>query len=110
LGLVSIENKDLHTHRSAEVPAIGTAFSAQRTSQHLAMYDEGVEAVFWDDADECARVCLALLSDPAKLKQVAERGHQRVVKDRNFNEPLMERVVRETLTFVGSRAKDGQRS
>ena len=45
IGLLSKGNEDLHTTRSLEIPAIGTLFCAERTSEHLAMYEDGEEAV-----------------------------------------------------------------
>ena len=67
LGLLSKDNLDSHTTRSLEIPAIGTLFCAQRTQEHLAMYRDGEEAIFWDSPEECARLCLDLLRDPEKL-------------------------------------------
>jgi len=51
IGLLSKGNEDLHTQRSLEVPAMGVLLCAERTSDHMDMYEDGVEAVFWDDAD-----------------------------------------------------------
>jgi hypothetical protein len=46
LGFVSKENRDLHTTRSSEIPALGGFFCAERTSEHINMYVEGEEAFF----------------------------------------------------------------
>jgi len=97
IGLLSKGNEDLHTTRSLEIPAMGVLLCAERTSDHMAMYEDGVEAVFWDDADECADRCLELLANPDRIAQIAAAGHRRVLKNRAFNEPLMERVLREGL-------------
>ena len=63
LGLLSHGNRDLHTTRSMEIPALGGLLCAERTEEHLALYEEGREAVFWSDAEECAALCHDLLSD-----------------------------------------------
>jgi len=100
IGLLSKGNEDLHTTRSLEVPAMGVLLCAERTSDHLAMYEDGVEAIFWDDADECADHCLALLVDPDRIAEIAAAGHRRVLKNRAFNEPLMERVLAKALSVA----------
>ena len=46
--------------------------------EHLQMYQEDKEAVFWKDVDECAEKCLNLLKQPELCKQIAKRGHERV--------------------------------
>lgn len=65
LGFLSKGNRDLHTHRSLEVPYAGGILIAQRTAEHVEMYREGEEALFWDDAEECVDQCRRLLADPA---------------------------------------------
>ena len=93
LGLLSKGNEDLHTTRSLQIPALGTLFCAQRTSDHLAMYRDGEEAVFWDDAKDCAAKCLALLGEPERITAIAAAGQRRVRERGWFNEPLMAGVV-----------------
>lgn len=93
LGLLSKGNEDLHTTRSLEIPAIGALFCAERTTDHLAMYEDGEEAVFWDGPDECADLCLSLLAQPKRIKQIAAAGLARVRKDGNFNEKLLTKII-----------------
>lgn len=80
LGLLSKGNRDLHTTRSMEVPALGSVLCAERTVEHSALYKEGVEAVFWDDARECARGCNELLADASRRRSIAARGRERYVE------------------------------
>ena len=94
IGLVSKGNRDLHTNRSIEIPYIGSLLCAQRTSEHLEMYNEGEEAVFWRDASECADVCRKLLADDVVRARIALNGQRRAIRDGNLNEPLMDRVLR----------------
>ncbi len=100
IGLLSKGNEDLHTTRSMEIPAMGVLLCAERTSDHMAMYEDGAEAVFWDDPDECADRCLELLANPGKISRIAAAGRQRVLKNRAFNEPLMARVLSEALAVA----------
>jgi spore maturation protein CgeB len=98
IGLLSKGNEDLHTTRSLEIPAIGTLFCAERTSDHLAMYEEGEEAIFFDSPDECADLCLSLLGQPDRTAKIAEAGRKRVRQNGDFNENLLTRIVNAALT------------
>lgn len=93
IGLLSKGNEDLHTTRSFEIPAIGTLFCAERTSDHVAMYDDGVEAVFFDSPEECAKLCLSLLDDPARIERMAAAGLARVRRNGDFNEKLLTKLL-----------------
>ncbi|MGA9668238.1 MAG: glycosyltransferase, partial [Terracidiphilus sp.] len=60
LGLLSTENRDLHTTRSMEIPSLGGVFCAERTREHIELYNEDEEAVFWSSPEECALKCNSL--------------------------------------------------
>jgi hypothetical protein len=97
LGLVSKGNRDLHTTRSLEIPALGALFCAERTSEHQSMYVEGEEAVFWKDAKECSSVCLQMLTDDAKRNRIAHDGHLRFKANRHGNEDIIAGILKESL-------------
>lgn len=93
LGLLSKENRDLHTRRSLEIPALGGLFCAERTTEHLGMYEDRVEAVFWDDARECAEICKELLADDRRRREIAQRGHDRAVRNGHYTEPFITNII-----------------
>lgn len=97
LGLLSKGNRDLHTTRSAEIPYAGGLLCAQRTSEHLAMYKEGEEAVFWDSADECAAVCGSLLANPALRKHIRASGKARAEAGGYGNEAILSDIIQRLL-------------
>jgi len=97
VGLISKGNVDEHTQRSVEVPTIGSVLCAERTDDHLALYEDGKEALFWETVDECAQQCLDLLKDPERLKSVAEAGHRRALANNHFYEPMMTHVLEDLL-------------
>ncbi|WP_407117229.1 glycosyltransferase [Bradyrhizobium sp. LMG 9283] len=94
IGLLSKGNEDLHTTRSVEIPSIGTLLCAERTSEHLAMYREDEEAIFWENAEECANKCLDLLKDPIRIAKISRAGQARALLNRYFNENLVSSVLR----------------
>ena len=97
LGLLSKGNRDLHTTRSLEIPALGALFCAERTSEHMAMYEDGVEAVFWSDASECARACKELLADEPRRQAVAAQGHDRYLRNGHHNEKILSSMLNAAL-------------
>jgi len=97
IGLLSKGNEDLHTTRSFEIPAIGTLFCAEHTTDHLDMYQDGEEAVFFDGPDECADLCLSLLAQPERIERIAAAGLKRVWRNGDFNEKLLGKILEAAL-------------
>jgi spore maturation protein CgeB len=95
LGLVNHLAGNLHTHRSTEIPAIGSLLCAKRTVEHEAMYLDGEEAVFWDTPEECARLCSDLLQDEPRRSAIAAAGRRRAIRNAYFNETVMAGVLDE---------------
>ena len=93
LGLLSMGNRDLHTTRSAEIPLIGGVLCAERTKEHISMYREDKEAVFWSTPEECAEKCFALLADEPKRKTIARAGRERCIRSGYLNEPTMQKIL-----------------
>jgi len=93
LGMLSKANRDLHTQRSLEIPSLGGVFCAERTEEHLALYEEDREAVFWSNAEECAAKCRALLADDEWRQSIAEKGHQRYLKNGWTNMKVAEKIL-----------------
>ncbi|MGE5452628.1 MAG: glycosyltransferase [Acidobacteriota bacterium] len=98
LGMLSKGNRDLHTTRTMEVPALAGLLCAERTAEHTGLYQEGVEAVFWRDAAECAQLCHQLLSNPLAMQRLAHAGHQRYLASPHRNEAVMQRIL-QTVDF-----------
>jgi hypothetical protein len=91
--LLSKGNRDLHTTRSLEIPALGGLLCAERTSEHLDMYLEGQEALFWNNAEECAMLCHSMLTNESSRKSIAEFGRQRVMLNGHYNEKVLEGIL-----------------
>ena len=95
LGLLSRENRDLHTTRSMEIPSLGSLLLAERTAEHEALYRDREEAVFWSSADECVAQARALLADDARRTAIAAAGRQRCIANGHLNEKVIARVLSE---------------
>ena len=93
IGMVSKGNRDLCTQRSFEIPQLGTVLCAERTPEHLSLYEENVEAVFWNDAGECVEQCKRLLSGEPWRNQVARNGQLRGVRNATTNEAILTQII-----------------
>lgn len=93
LGMLSKGNRDLHTTRSVEIPYAGGLLCAERTVEHLQLYQEGTEAVFWADIEECAAACRALLDNPAKHDSICMAGSAKVRKSALGNEDICKIIL-----------------
>jgi spore maturation protein CgeB len=100
LGLLSKSNRDLHTQRTMEIPALGAVLCAERTSEHLLLYDDGVEAVFWTTPEECAAACRRLLADEVWRQSVARRGRERLQRNGHYNEQVLAAILKELAPAV----------
>jgi hypothetical protein len=68
-------------------------FCAERTVEHLALYQENTEALFWDDALECSRVTKQWLENPSDLSAVAKAGRARLAERDLWNESVLRSVL-----------------
>jgi spore maturation protein CgeB len=93
LGLLSKGNRDLHTTRSVEIPYAGGLLLAERTTEHLKLYKDGKEAVFWADAEECAALCEQLLNDDQLRESIRARGAQKVRAAGLGNEDVLRDIL-----------------
>jgi hypothetical protein len=102
IGMLSKENRNTHTNRSVEIPAIGSVLCAERTKDHLYMFEEDKEAIFWADADECASKILNLLKDKERVRELSKAGHRRVTEGKFKNIDIMEGIVNHLQNLVTS--------
>ena len=93
LGLLSKGNRDLHTTRTFEIPYCGGLLCAERTSEHLQLYQEDIEAVYWSDVKECIEKCRKLLDDDKMRAEIAEKGRIRCLCNGIFNENNLKKML-----------------
>jgi spore maturation protein CgeB len=99
LGLLSKGNRDLHTTRSLEIPALGGLLCGERTAEHSEMYVDGKEAVFWSDAAECAAKCHWLLEHEDERLRIAEAGRARHAANGISNENVVRAIVERAMAL-----------
>lgn len=80
LGLLTRLAPDKATTRSMEIPAAGTFMLAERTDEHLELYEEDHEAVFFDSPDELCDKLRYYLAHDDERERIAAAGHRRAVQ------------------------------
>jgi len=93
LCLLSKIARNFHTGRSLQIPMLGSVLCAERSVEHSMLYEEGTEAIFWSDAEECAALCHELLADDTRRAVIARRGHERALRNNYFNEPMLASII-----------------
>lgn len=84
LCLVRRANRDGHTMRSFEVPAMGGCMLAEDTDEHRAFFGRDGDAVrYFDSAARMVDVARELLSDPAARMRLAAAGQQIIASGRH---------------------------
>lgn len=86
-------NYDQQTTRSVEIPACGGFMLAERTKEHLAMFEEGKEAAFFSSNEELLKKCLYYLSHEEERKQIALAGRERCLASDYSNEGMVKKCL-----------------
>ena len=79
LGFLNTEVKDQFTTRSFEIPSCGPLLIAPRTDEHLEIFEEDKEAVFFSNKEEFLDKISFYLSNPEKRDAIAIQGKSKVL-------------------------------
>lgn len=93
IGMLSHGNRDLHTRRSVETTYAGGLLCAQRTPIHINMYEEGKEAAFWDNAEECVAICKKLLANDQLRESIRKAGNKKAEQLKIGNEDICKSIL-----------------
>jgi spore maturation protein CgeB len=77
LGMVTHSHREPWAHRAFEITGAGGFLLAERTPGHVACFEEGREAAFFDDAGEAAAKIRRYLADDDARRRVARAGLRR---------------------------------
>ena len=74
------ENRDTETTRSVEIPACGGFMLAERTNDHLELFDEDKEAAYFGSEAELVDKIKYYLQHETERKQIAQNALARCIK------------------------------
>lgn len=92
LNFLRKKNRDLQTTRSVEIPACGGFMLAERTDEHLSLFEEGVEAEYFSSPEELVEKCRYYLANESKRRRIAQAGYERCVKSGYSNQRRLQAV------------------
>lgn len=90
-------NFDQQTTRTVEIPACGGFLMAERTDEHLAMFEEGKEADFFSSNEELLEKCKYYLSHEEERAKIASAGLQRCITSGYSNEAMVRNAIKTIL-------------
>lgn len=88
-------NFDQQTTRSVEIPACGGFMLAERTKEHLDLFEEGKEAAYFSSNEELLEKCQYYLAHEEERKRIAKAGHKRCLTSDYSNEGMIRKVFKQ---------------
>ena len=93
LGFLRKSNRDLQTTRSIEIPGAGGFMLAERTVEHMRLFNEGEEAEFFDSNEELLHKCKYYLKNDNKRKFIAKNGQKKCIDLKYNYEGRLEKLL-----------------
>ena len=97
LGLLRTVCPDQHTTRTFEIPACGSLLLADRTDEHQAFFEEGVEADFFSSTEEMLDKIAFYIRNEDVRSRVAMAGIERCRRSKYAYSNRLEMVLDNTL-------------
>lgn len=93
LGILRRANRDTITDRSFQIPACGGFLLAERTPEHVDLYEEGQEAEFYDSLDELEEKVYCLLRRNEERTRMASAAHHKVTTSGHTFKHRLEQIL-----------------
>ena len=88
-------NRDLQTSRSIEIPACKGFMLAERTDEHLKLFEEDKEAVYFSDNDELLKKVQYYLKNAKERENIRENGYKRCISSEYSYDDRVEEIIEE---------------
>ena len=87
-------NRDLQTDRTMEIPACKGFMLAERTKEHLKLFQEGKEVEYFETKEELLKKIQYYLSHENERKKIVNAGYKRVIKDNHTYDNRVSEILR----------------
>lgn len=87
-------NDDFQTDRTMEIPACRGFLLAERTKEHIKLFDENKEAVFFDSDTELLEKIKFYLKNESKREEIAKNGYNRVVQSDYSYKNMVDKIIK----------------
>jgi spore maturation protein CgeB len=94
LGFLRKVNRDVETTRTVEIPAFGAFLLAERTEAQRALFEEGVEAEYFDDTGELIRKISHYLTNNLGRAAIGRAGRERCLRAGYSYDDRMAEILR----------------
>ncbi|MFC1719540.1 glycosyltransferase [Pseudomonadota bacterium] len=95
-------NRDTQTTRTMEIPACGAFMLAERTEDHMRLFEEGKEAAFFSSDDELISQIRKYLADDEKRRRIARAAFDRCISSGYSNRDQLTAVLRQCESIAES--------
>jgi len=99
LGLLSKKFPELHTTRTIEIPACGTALLTERNPETEKLFDND-EVIFYKDLDDLVEKTSYYTKNPIELKKIIARAEKRVSESGYDYQSILNKVLNKILSRV----------
>ena len=86
-------NRDLQTSRTMEIPACGGFMIAERTNEHLKLFNEDKEAVYFSSKKELLEKVKYYLKYEEKRKEIAKAGYRKTISSKYSYDDRVEEIL-----------------
>ena len=83
INLVRRANRDGHVMRTFEIPACGVFMLTERTDEHLELFEEDKEVVYFGSPDEMIDKVRFYLAHESPRKRIADAGYRKILAGRH---------------------------
>ena len=97
--------RDPYSSKSFEIPASGAFMLAERTEDHLELFEEDKEAVYYSNTEELIEKARFYLKNDQLRQQIARAGRERCIKSGYSNYDRIKQMLDEVIEYRNKMCK-----